>query len=214
MPVPHTSFDISVVVQFEVFGNTRSLTPTRAPVKTHARSTGFGMTICDVCKLYRYPAAGAVQTALLPDPAISNLCLVDSGKFFVDAAAGAGDSPRQLVKAAFRVAAGNPPMSFAGSPLVASHQVSRHQHVSRRVILPVIEQLIYLPQGEPADLAEAPSGSSSDVTIEERPIGYTGTGVGSPADALFRPETSSMALNRVLKSSKVRPLSSCSAVRS
>jgi len=52
--VPHTSFDISVVVQFEVFGNTRSLTPTRAPVKTRARSTGFGMTICDVRKLYRY----------------------------------------------------------------------------------------------------------------------------------------------------------------
>src|SRR5262249_31666392 len=183
---------------------------TRAPVKTRARSTGFGMTICDVCKLYRYPAAGtgAVQTALLPDPAISNLCLVDSGKFFVDAASGAGDSPRQLVKFAFRVAPRNRPTSSLGGSLVAPHRVRRHEHVSGRVILPVIEQLIYLPQGEPADLGEAPSGSSSDVTIEERPIGYTGTGVGSPADALFRPETSSMAPNRVLKSSKVRPFSS------
>src|SRR5262249_50410699 len=44
----------SVVVQFEVFGNARSLTPTRAPIKTRARFTGFGMTICDVCKLYHY----------------------------------------------------------------------------------------------------------------------------------------------------------------
>lgn len=103
---------------------------------------------------------------------------------------------------------------LAGSRILSSHQVGRHEHVGWRVLPPVVEELIYLPQGETGDLAEGPSGSSSDMAIEERPIGYTGTGVGSPAAARFKPETSSTAVNKALKSSKVRPFSSWSEVRS
>jgi hypothetical protein len=67
--------------------------------------------------------------------------------------------------------------------------------------MPVGKEVIDLPQGKQADLIECPSGSSSDVAVQERPIGYTGTGVGSPAAAFFNPDTSSIALKRALKSS-------------
>lgn len=94
------------------------------------------------------------------------------------------------------------------------HQISPYQHVGWWIILPVAKQLVHFPQRKFVDLPERPSGSSSDMAIDKCPIGYTGTGIGSPAAAFFNPETSSTALKSALKSSKVRPPSNCSRLTS
>ena len=83
-----------------------------------------------------------------------------------------------------------------------------------RIVLPVRHQLIHFPQSKLLNFMKTPSGSSCDMAKKERPVRYTGTGVGSPAGAFLSPETSSTALKRALKSSKVRPFSSCSTERS
>jgi hypothetical protein len=101
----------------------------------------------------------------------------------------------------------------AGSAL-CPHQVCTDENMRRRVIAPVGEQLICLPQGQAIDFFKRPSGSGRDVAIDERPIGYTGTGVGSPADDFFKPDTSRTALNKTLKSSSVSPFSSASSDKS
>lgn len=95
-----------------------------------------------------------------------------------------------------------------------AREISAHQHVSRRIVLPIVEEFICLPQCQPADLSERPSGSGSDVPVDKRPVRYTDTGIGSPAAARLSPETSRTAWKRTVKSSKVSPFSSCSAVRS
>jgi hypothetical protein len=131
------------------------------------------------------------------------------GKFFGYASARKSNSLAQLAKVGVRLPAG-----FARWVFLAASQISTYQHVSRWVILPVSHEVVEFPQSKLLDLMESPSGSGCDVAKDKRPIGYTGTGIGSPATAFFNPETSSMALKRILKSSNVRPFSSCSAVRS
>jgi len=83
-----------------------------------------------------------------------------------------------------------------------------------RIVAPVLEQTVYVPHRKLINLMERPSGSSSDVAVDKGPLRYTGTGVGSPTATFLRPETSSTALKSTMKSSKVRPFSSCSALRS
>src|SRR6185437_11139552 len=61
----------------------------------------------------------------------------------------------------------------------------------RRIVLPVGEEVVCLPQSQAIDFLKSPSGS----------------GGGSPGALFFKPETSSTALSRALKSSRVRPLS-------
>ena len=98
--------------------------------------------------------------------------------------------------------------------LASAEQIGRHQHVRGRGFLPVLEQVIYVPQCERVNFAKRPPGGSGDVAVEKRPLRYTATGVGSPEAAFFRPETSSTALKSALKSSSVRPFSICSGERS
>ncbi len=52
-----------------------------------------------------------------------------------------------------------------------ANQISGDQHVDRRMILPVGEQIIYVPEGKLGNLSERPSGSGSNVAVEERPVG-------------------------------------------
>ena len=89
----------------------------------------------------------------------------------------------------------------------ASRQIRRYQDVSRRIVLPISKEIVYLPHGQLVNLPESPSGSGGDVAVNKRPLDYTGTGIGSPAAAFLRPETSSTALKSALKSSKVSPFS-------
>lgn len=109
------------------------------------------------------------------------------------------------------VAAG---LARAALLLVSAQQIGRHQHVRGRRLLPVLEQIIYVPQCERVNFAKRPPGGSGDVAVEKRPLRYTATGVCSPAAAFFRPETSSTALKSALKSSSVSPFSICSGERS
>jgi hypothetical protein len=90
----------------------------------------------------------------------------------------------------------------------ATQKICGHQSMGWRIILPVGKEFIDVPKGELVDLREGPPGSGCDMTVDERPVGYTGTGVGSPAEAFLSPETSSTALKSALKSSMVRPFSS------
>jgi hypothetical protein len=98
--------------------------------------------------------------------------------------------------------------------MMVAQKICGHQHVSGRVVLPVCHQIIDFPKGKLLDFRQSPSGSSCDMAKDERPIRYTGTGVGSPAAAFLSPETSRTAVNSALKSSKVSPFSIFSAVRS
>jgi hypothetical protein len=54
--------------------------------------------------------------------------------------------------------------------LAPAHQISRNQHVRGRIILPVVKQVIRVPNGQLIDLVGCPSGSSRDVAIQERPV--------------------------------------------
>src|SRR5438309_6842784 len=90
---------------------------------------------------------------------------------------------------------------LAGRAPFTTHEIGRDQDVSRRIVLPVGHQIIDIPERKLVDLREGPSGSSGDVAVSKGPLRYTGTGVGSPAEAFLRPETSSTALNSALKSS-------------
>ncbi len=65
-----------------------------------------------------------------------------------------------------------------------------------RVVLPVVQQIMNLPEGKPIDFVKSPSGSGGDVAVNERPVRYAVTGVASPEFALFRPETSRTAAKR------------------
>jgi hypothetical protein len=109
-----------------------------------------------------------------------------------------------------------PALSAGGSftLLFSTHEISSHKHMSWRIVFPVGHKIIQFPESELLDFSKSPSGSGGDMTENKRPVRYTGTGVGSPAAAFLSPDTSSIALNSALKSSKVRPFSSCSAVRS
>ena len=99
------------------------------------------------------------------------------------------------------------------APLVAK-QIRRHENMRGRTLPPVVEQIVDVPECERINLAKRPPGGSCDVAVEKRPLRYTATGVGSPAAAFFRPETSRTAPNSALKSSSVSPFSSCSCDKS
>ncbi len=64
------------------------------------------------------------------------------------------------------------------------------------MVLPIAEEVGHVPQRKLVNFNERPSGSSRDVTVDKRPLRYTGTGVGSPGAAFLSPETSSTALNK------------------
>lgn len=54
---------------------------------------------------------------------------------------------------------------LAGTAFVSAHQVSGDEHMCRRIVLPVVHEIIYVPQGKLVNLAERPSGSSSDMAV-------------------------------------------------
>jgi len=62
--------------------------------------------------------------------------------------------------------------------------------------MPVSHEIVEVPEGKLFNVMQGPSGSGGDVAEDKRPIDYTGTGVGSPAEAFFKPETSRTVLNR------------------
>lgn len=127
-------------------------------------------------------------------------------------AAGEIDSSGEFAEAGQRRAA----TRFAQAALLfaSAQQIGRHQHVRGRRFLPVLEQIIYVPQCERVNFAKRPPGGGGDVAVEKRPLRYTATGVCSPATAFFSPETSNTAPKSALKSSSVRPFSICSGERS
>jgi hypothetical protein len=70
-----------------------------------------------------------------------------------------------------------------------------------RKFLPIGHQLVEFPERKLLNLMQRPPGSGRDVAKEKGPVGYTGTGTGSPAEAFLSPETSRTELNSALKSS-------------
>ncbi len=46
-------------------------------------------------------------------------------------------------------------------------EVRSHQNMCRRVLAPVVQQVVELPQRKLVDFAELPSGSGRDVAIEK-----------------------------------------------
>jgi len=58
-----------------------------------------------------------------------------------------------------------------GSRRFAAQQISSHHHVYRRMLLPVVEELIDFPERKRIDLRESPAGSGCYVTIDKRPVG-------------------------------------------
>jgi hypothetical protein len=78
---------------------------------------------------------------------------------------------------------------------VSAHQIGRNKYVRGRIVPPVRHEIVEVPESKLLDVRQSPSGSGGDVAKNERPIDYTGTGVGSPAAAFFKPETSRTALN-------------------
>lgn len=105
-------------------------------------------------------------------------------------------------------------LSMTGTYFAIANKVSCHEQMYWRMVFPVSHKIVEFPQSQLLDLMKGPSGSGCDVAENKWPVNYTGTGVGSPATAFFRPETSSTVLKSVLKSSKVSPFSSWSVVRS
>jgi len=62
-------------------------------------------------------------------------------------------------------------LAIVGSRRLSAQQISSHHHMYRRMLLPVVEELIDLPERKRVDLTESPAGSSCYVTIDERPVG-------------------------------------------
>src|SRR5258708_9353458 len=130
-------------------------------------------------------------------------------QFSAHAAACQMDRGRECLEAACLVA-----LSFSAGTFLVTKKIRCHQHMRWRRLLPVLEQIVYVPHGERVNFAERPPGGSGDVAVDQRPLRDTARGVGSPADAVFEPDTSSIAPKSALKSSNVRPFSSCSCERS
>src|SRR5262249_51000930 len=84
----------------------------------------------------------------------------------------------------------------------------------RRMLIPVLDQLMHLPQRECIHIAVPPSGDGDDVAIDPAPISYPVTGCAYPGAFLRNPDASSTALKTSLKFSTVIMLSSFSCVRS
>lgn len=60
--------------------------------------------------------------------------------------------------------------TFARVPFRSTHPIGSNQHMSRRIVLPIIEQIIDLPERELVNVSEGPSGSGGDVAIQKRPV--------------------------------------------